>query len=625
MTDSSTLPRKLAAILHADVVGYSRLTGSDEEGTYRKVRESLDSITHLVGAHNGRVVNYAGDAVLADFSSALDAVNCAVAIQKSLNQAETGIQFRIGINLGDVIYDRENIFGDGVNIAARLEALAEPGGICISESIRGAVGTKLPYSYRFMGEQPVKNINQPVRAYHLDLANADLPVGNNRQKRYVIAGIVVVLALALATYFLWPQWQGSNRTGAVQPAGQPASQPAEPVATDKPSIAVLPFNNLGGDKSQDYFADGMTEDLITDLSKISGMHVIARNSVFVYRNQAVNVPTVARELGVRYVLEGSVRKAGNQIRVNAQLIDGISGGHLWAERYDGVLDDIFAVQDRITNQIVQSLALKLSAREQEGISKRYTTNVEAYDLFLQGQARLFEFSEESYEQARELFRQAISLDPSFARAYSSLAVTYVNEVLVGYSNNPQASLSLATELTDTAISIDDTLPQVYFSRAYAMLFQRRHLEALEVIDKAILLDPNYADAHGLKAFIHVHRKGGAKDAFEPINLAIKLNPNYNTEYLGILAQAHFWTGNYERALEYLEEALQRNVNYLPWHIYSCAVYIRLGRLDDAEWSAVQIQSLHPEFELQKWASERPIEDIAQLDSVLNDLRKAGLE
>ena len=305
------------------------------------------------------------------------------------------------------------------------------------------------------------------------------------------------------------------------------------------------------------------------------------------------------------------------------MIDGVSGGHLWAERYDGVLDDIFAVQDRITQEIVHSLKLKLTAREQSSISARYTNNIQAYDLFLQGQKRLFEFSAGSYETARQLFRQAISLDPSFARAYSSLAITYVNEVLVGYSDNADASLSLARELTDTAIGLDDELPQVYFSRAYVALFYRRHDEALEMINRAIELDPNYADAFALHAFTLIHMSDRTGDAFEPINTAIRLNPNYSAEYLGILSQAYFWEGDYETSLRYIEEAIERNTNHLYWHVFAAATYVRLNRLDDAEWERVQTMELNPRFSLEDWAKDRPFDDDARLKSVLADLRKAG--
>ncbi len=352
--------RKLAAIFYADVAGYSRLTGEDEEGTHRLLSAYLDAITASIEKHYGTVLHFAGDAVLADFTTVSDALSCAVNTQHDLKDRNNDlpdnrkVQFRVGVNLGEVIVDRGEIYGDGVNVAARLEGLADPGGICISATVYDAIGTKLPFDYEFLGEQSVKNIEKPVRAYSVRLKpGAVLPAPSIRKtgwstRRLIVAtAAAVVLAIAVVVLGWLQPWQPD-----VEPAS--VAKMAFPLP-DKPSIAVLPFTNLSGDPEQEYFADGMTDDLITDLSKISGLFVIARNSTFTYKGKPVKVQRVAEELGVRYVLEGSVRRAGNKVRINVQLIDATTGGHLWADRYDRTLDDIFALQDTITGKVVQAL------------------------------------------------------------------------------------------------------------------------------------------------------------------------------------------------------------------------------------------------------------------------------
>ena len=350
----------------------------------------------LIKQHRGRVIDSPGDNLLAEFASVVDAVQCGVAIQKELQARNANLsesrrmQFRIGINLGDVIEEGERIYGDGVNIAARLESLADPGGICISITAFDQIETKLPLGYEYLGEQQVKNIAKPVGAYRV------------RMERDLLIA------------------EGSP--GLKLP--------------DKPSIAVLPFVNMSGDPEQEYFSDGMTEDLITDLSKIAGLFVIARNSVFTYKGKAVKVDQVGRELGVRYVLEGSVRKVGGRVRITAQLVNASTGGHLWAERYDRSIGDIFVLQDEVTRQIVMALAVKLTEDEHEHLGRRYTDNLEAYDHFLRGLEYFYRFSEESANQSRRMFESAIELDPQFSAAYGYLSLTYWLEWSFGWSHDP---------------------------------------------------------------------------------------------------------------------------------------------------------------------------------------------
>jgi TolB-like protein/class 3 adenylate cyclase len=406
--DSTPLPRKLAAILYADVAGYSRLTGEDEDATHRRLSEYLDLISTTVEQHRGRVMHYAGDAALAMFDAVVDAVSCAAHIQKDLGTRneelpdESKVEFRIGVNLGDVIEDRGDIYGDGVNVAARLESLAKPGGICISESVRLAVSKKLPLDFDFMGEQSVKNITEPVRAYHAQLtAGASLPTPQraagepavsrrSRRSLYAIAALAALL-VAVGSLFYWHPWQPG--------AGAELFGHAPPALPDKPSIVVLPFANMSDDPQQEYFADGMTDDLITDLSKISGLFVISRNSAFTYKGKNVDLKAVGKELGVKFVLEGSVRRVGDQVRINAQLIDSKSGGHVWADRYDGSMVDVFAFQDRVTRKIITGLSVNLTTMEEDARTQRGTTNADAYDAFLQGWELYLRLSADDFVKA----------------------------------------------------------------------------------------------------------------------------------------------------------------------------------------------------------------------------------
>ena len=403
------LPRKLSAILCADVVGYSRLASEDEEGTHRRLRENLDLISNEVFQHQGKVINFAGDAVLADFGTVIDALSCAIRVQNMFDTHNADlpddrkILFRIGINLGEVITDRDNIYGDGVNVAARLEGLAEPGGVCISDAARSAVGSKLPLEYEFMGEQSVKNLKTPIRAYQVRFRS-----------------------------------QASAETVAT---GNPQLE-----LPDKPSIAVLSFTNMSGDPEQEYFADGISEDIITDLSKITSLFVIARNSSFAYKGKSVDIPTIARELGVQFVLEGSVRRGGDRVRINAQLIDAQTGGHLWAERYDRDLTDIFAVQDEVTASIVQALSVTLRKEEERLIGFKVTDDFTAYDYVLRGRDLLFRAQREDTDLTKEILGQAIELDPRLGVAYAYLTLSHLKDNVNGWSEDPQAALELAHDL-----------------------------------------------------------------------------------------------------------------------------------------------------------------------------------
>ena len=455
------MERRLAAILAADVAGYSRLVRADEEGTLAALKAVLgDLVAPGIDRHNGRIVKLMGDGVLAEFASVVDAVCAGAEIQRAMadhnarGAEDRRIEFRMGINLGDVVIDGDDIQGDGVNIAARLEGLAETGGICISGAVHEQVRDRVDLAFEDVGDREVKNIDRPVRVW-----------------RWV-------------------------RDAAAPPPEAVAPRETKPLP-DKPSIVVLPFDNMSGDAEQEYFSDGISEDIITDLSKVSGLFVIARNSAFVYKGKGFNVADVCRELGVRFAVEGSVRKAGNRVRVTAQLIDGSSGGHLWAERYDRDLTDIFEVQDDVTQQIVAALKVTLSETEKTLIVGGGTKDVGAHDLFLKGRALMFgtKRDREMFERSMPCFRGAIGLDPNYAGAYAGLGMGYALDHQNHWSEAPETSLDRAQRLVDDAIDKDDNDPFVHYVAAVVATWKKDYERWAHEDEKALSLNPNYALAH----------------------------------------------------------------------------------------------------------------------------------
>ncbi len=620
------LERKLAAILYADVAGYSRLTGEDEEGTHRTLSAYLDAITASIKQYHGSVMHFAGDAVLAEFAAVSDALACAINTQHELKERNQDlpenrqVRFRIGVNLGEVIVDRGEIYGDGVNVAARLESLAEPGGICIAESVHTAVGNKLPLDYEDLGEQSVKNIEKPVRAYAAHLkpgAARPTPRAKRRHpmRHVMVAGTAAALIIAIGLIVWLTLWAPRTELGSE---ARMASRLPE-----KPSIAVLPFSNLSNDLQQEYFSDGITNDLITELSKLSDLLVIASNSVFTYKGRAIKVQEVGQDLGVHYVLEGSVQKAGERLRINAQLIDAGTGHHLWAQRFDRRLEDVFALQDELTQKIVTALSVKLTEEEHKRLAHRYTRSVEAYDYFLQALALLSLRTEQENERARTLYQRAIELDPAFARAYVGLALTHLADFREGWSTRPEESMAQALRLAKKAVALDDSLPEARLLLGQVHFSRKEHAQALEASRRAIALRPSYADAYVLMAAIHNHA-GAPADGVVFIHKAMRLNPRATYVYFLVLGHAHYLLGEYHEALLALTAAYDRNSRYLLTRLLLAATYVRLGRLDDAGWVADQILADDPDFNLDRWAQTRPDVNPAQLAEQVADLRLAGL-
>ncbi len=623
--------RKLSAIFYADVVGYSRLSGQDEEGTHRILRAYLDLITTSIETYNGSVVNFAGDAVLADFPTVSDALACAVTVQQELEASNEGIpeerklRFRIGVNLGEIIVDRDDIYGDGVNVAARLESLAEPGGVCVSETVFDTIGQKLPLDYRFMGEQAVKNIAKPVRAYHARLragtvlpppapaaAGRELP----RRRLAAIAALIALLVAAGAALTWLKPWE---------PGQEPASAGLKAIPPpDTPSIAVLPFANLSDDPEEEYFADGMTDDLITDLSKLQGLFVISRHSVFTYKNKPIKLRQVAEELGVRYLVEGSIQRAGGRIRVNAQLIDANTGGHLWAERYDGDETDLFTLQDQVIGKIVSALAVKLTDTEKTRLSRQPTDNLEAYDYYLRAErSRLYGFGGMRHRRTIGLYQDAIALDPEFAEAYAGLAQIAFRVWRWDTTNvmpNPVAR-KLAYESASKVLLIDPENPRAYTVLAMLQVTDGRHDVALESASKAVSLDPNNAAAYTSLATVLVWA-GRHAEALEAMETALRLDPKPPAYFHGDLGVALFFNRRYDEAIEHLEKTHEAGVDYRE---ELAMTYGALGRLGEAKAVVERITETMPFANLAYYrviyANHKREED---LEHRLEALRKAGV-
>jgi adenylate cyclase len=609
--------RKLTAILSADVEGYSRLMGEDEDATIRTLTTYRELMSTLIQKHRGRVVDSPGDNLLAEFLSVVDAVRCAVEVQEELRVRNAELpenrrmEFRIGINLGDVVQEGERIYGDGINIAARVEGLAEGGGICISGTVYDSIKNKLSLSYESLGEHTVKNITEPVRVYRMRVGPVvkEEKAGARRWQRAALAAMVAIVVVAGALAI----WNFYFRS---------ASPPALTLP-DKPSIVVLPFVNMSEDPKQEYFSDGMTEDLITDLSKISGLFVIARNSAFIYKGKTVKIAEVGRELGVRYVLEGSVRKANGRVRITAQLVDTTTEGHLWAERYDRDLKEIFALQDEVAQKIVAALKVELTEDEQERLVRKYTDNMEAYDYYLRGAEYFYRSTKEANVQARRMFERAIELDSEFAAAYAYLGHTYLLDWGMGWNRGPHI-LEQAYEIGQRAIALDDSSAGGYCLVGHVYLHKKRHEKAIAVFERAIDLNPNSDMVYGGLGDI-LSWAGRPQEAIEYLKKAMRLNPTHPFWYFWFLGHAYFLAGQHEEAIETLKRALNRNPDFWVAHVYLAASYSELGRQEEARAEAAEVVKLSPQTSLEALRQRAPYKDQAVLERLFDSLRKAGLK
>jgi len=580
--------RKLAAILAADVVGYSRLMGADEAGTLTALKQHRQTVFDpAVSAHNGRIVKLIGDGTIVEFGSVVDAVNCALSVQRSSgllpdeSAGQPKIVLRIGINLGDVIIEGDDIYGDGVNIAARLEPAAEPGGICISSIVNESIGNRIDVRFQDGGDISVKNIDRPIR--------------------------------------IW-KWHPATTAAARQSNG------ADPrLKAANASIAILPFTNMSGDPEQEYFSDGITEDIITDLSKIAGLTVIARNSSFTYKGRSVDLRTVGRELGVLSVLEGSIRRAGNRVRITAQLIDATSGSHLWADRYDRDLTDIFEVQDDVTRRIVDALKVTLNPAERERLADSKTSNIDAYDCFLRGREFMLgkEKNRDTFEQATTFFKKAFELDPNYSQAYACLGLLYLVDYQNRWTDDPDSSLPLAKQHARQAIEKDPKEPLARCVAAMAASFEKDLDRAESEIDIAISLNPNFALAHNLRGTIRSY-SGNPLEAIPEIEQAIRLDPALSQQYLHYLGTAYLLAGKYETAAT----LLRQRILLVPGTDFSRAVLAsalgHLGEIDEARRIWRELKEINPKYSFSEHFGRQPFKRQEDVRRVAEGLARAGL-
>jgi adenylate cyclase len=585
------LQRRLAAILSADVVGYSRLMGIDEAGTLARLKAvRRDLVDPLIAAHSGRTFKLMGDGALVEFGSAVDAVTCAIEVQKQIRERDAGspedsrIQFRIGINVGDIIVDGDDIYGDGVNVAARIQALADPGGIYISRGAAEQVRDKVPIKIETRGEQTVKNIARPIEVF------------------CIIA---------------------DDRDPIVVTVHEAETRVQTPMVADKPSIAVLAFNNMSGDPEQEYFSDGISEDIITDLSKLSELHVIARNSTFNYKGKGIDVKQVGRDLGVRYVLEGSVRKAGNRVRVTGQLIDAANGAHIWADRFDRDLTDIFAVQDELTKEIIAALKVKLTPQQKDRLVRKGTIDIEAYNLFLRGREQMWLHTRSGNLEARNLLGRAIAINPDYAAAHAFVAFTLLNDYINGWADIPEQSLKTALETVGRAVAMDEEDPQAHFAYSAVLLWHREHDRALAEAQRCLALAPGLAEGHLAVAHIQIY-SGDAATGLDTIDSYMRLDPHYPEIVLQFVAEARFSLGRFDEAVAALKQRLERNPDSPSAYALLAACYGHLGRIEESRVAWAELMRITPDFSIERRRRILPFRNPDHFEYRIEGMRKAGL-
>jgi adenylate cyclase len=579
--------RRLVAVFAADVEGYSRLMGADEVGTLKALTERRAVLDRIIGEHGGRIANTAGDSVLAEFGSAVEAVQCAVEAQAALAEANSSlapdrrVSFRIGIHVGDVMVRGGDLFGDGVNIAARLQALAQPSSICVSGATHEQVKKVLPLSFTDLGPQQVKNIEEPIRAY--------------------VVGRLV----------------DTPSTAAFANASKSLPLP------DKPSIAVLPFQNMSGDPEQEYLVDGIAEDVLTTLSKIPELLVIARHSSFVFKGQARDIREIGRLLGARYVLEGSVRKAGNRVRLAAQLIDSLNGSHVWADRFEGDLDDVFELQDRITQDIVAALEVRLTFGEQMRVWRKRSGSPLVYEHFLKGRSLYVNFAKHTHAQARSELERALAINPAYTPALSLLGFALTDQARFGWEKDEARTYEAALECAARALKIDPDSDDAYVALGYTCLFQRRHDDALAAGEKAIALCPNDAGAYHMAAMFHGY-SGDFRKSAEYEQQAQRLSPLSRNESMVDEARARFHLGDLVAARDVASRVLIEKPRWLTAQTVLVAALWSLGSEDEARITVRKILANHPNLTVSRWAQGLPYRHQKDLDALVTPLRHAGM-
>ncbi len=616
--------QNLSAVFCADALDYDRQKGSGNLAVDQMRDKSLDLLSIQVKRHNGQVFRGAGDAVVAKFATAVAAVKCAVSFLKLLeadnrNVADDDkIQYRVGINLGNVTVDREKIHGPGLDIAARLENLADPGGICVSAPVRDSIRDSFDFDYEDMGDQHVKNIATPIRAFRLAPAGTltkALPeiaqvVEKPKSRKYfwMVGGGILAVALA-ALIFQYP-WDKSST----------------PLGSDRNlSIAVMPFTNMSDDAEQEYFSDGMTEDLITDLSKVSALIVTSRTSTFAYKGKSPDIRTVAKELNVRYVVEGSVRKIGGRIRINAQLIDAVSGDHIWAERYDREFKDVLFLQDEVRGKIVAALAVSLTPAEEKSLARPLTDSAEAYDYYLMALQYESYFTPEGNTDSRQFLEKAINLDPSFAAAYAHLAQSYSLAAELGWSDDPLGDLKKGLVLAKNAVALDDELPLAHWS--LGRLYSRRSIFngplAISEAERAVELQPNNGNNHALLGYVLIF-VGRAEEAVEHIEKAMQINSQPPYWYHIGLGMTQYFQARYEKSIQYFEKSKEQNSSVTWPYWFLASAYGHLGKIEEAKWELSELEALGDARSLEAGDNTTAMVDPTYRALFLEGLRKAGV-
>ena len=623
--------RKLTAILSADVKGYSRLMGEDEVGTIRTLNAYKEVMTNLIQEHHGRVVDAPGDNVLAEFASVVNAVECAVEIQKELKTRNAELpetrrmEFRIGINLGDVIEDGEQILGDGVNIAARLESLSDSGGICISGKAYDEVKNKLLLGYKYLGEQAVKNIAEPIRVYRVLMEPgepSEVKVkakveGKNRKYFAIVAVAVVIIGAVAAWQYIWrpshPKMEVASKDKIAFPL------------PDKPSIAVLPFTNMSDDPKQAFLGDALAEEVINGLAKLRQVFVIARNSSFTYKGKAVDVKQVGREQGVRYVLEGSVQRSGDRLRITAQLVDATTGHHLFSERYDRDLKDIFAIQDDITMKILTAMQVALTEGEAGWMSAKGTKNLEAYLKVMQSTQLRSALTKENMARSRKLSEEAIALDPGYAMAYSSAAGALANEVYLGAYKNTKEALERATKLAEKGVALDDSLALAHGVLSWVCIMSRDFDRGVAEAERAVAMEPGSGLSYTTLG-LSLNYAGRYEEAIPALKNAIRLMPIPSAVCMNNLGFSYRMLGRYEESIASLKQLIQREPDSMSGHLHLAATYVLAGKEAEARAEAAEILRINPNFSLEQFAKTTPMKNQTDLmDRWIEPLRKAGLK
>jgi len=614
--------RRLAAILAADMVGYSRLMEADEKGTVvrqKACREEL--IDPEIAAHNGRIVKLMGDGMLVEFASAVDALECAVQIQRAMPERNMGVPedsqiiYRMGINLGDVLIDGDDILGDGVNVAARLEPLAEPGGICIADVVFNSVKGKLDLGYAALGPQKVKNIIEPIRAHHVLLDPADrgklvdLQIDENSQIgriSLVLVGIIAVLTIAVIWWRPWTVLPGNDWSGRLP---------------NRPSIAVLPFESLSQDKNQEYFADGISEDIIVGLSKVSGLFVIARNSTFAYKNRQTDVKQVAKELGVRNILTGSVRRSEDQLRISAQLTDAVKGNTIWGDQFDRKVTDVFAVQSEIGERVVRALSVTLKANEQERLFRTHTQSIPAYELFLKARKTHLQATPATLARASELYTKIVELDSTFAGGYAGLSVVLSVSIRLGYSSDPPADARRALELANKAVSVDPEFGWSYIALGGAHIVLHNADAAVSAVQQAVEFQPNDADSLLFLGFYKAFA-GRPASGVEDIKASMLLDPKPNVRQCFFLGNAYYVNSQFDDAVAAFakcDEFAQSRASL----ILLAASYAMTGDKVRAAAASKRYLTKNPHFNASSWNFVKNYKLAEHRELILEGLRKAG--